>query len=107
VGSGYSSLNLLSRLRPDYIKLDRELMQGIHDDNYKATITQKLLETAQELGILSIAEGVETEAEYTWLREHGADYAQGYYFARPASPPPLFDQQVTAPQLAVAPLARV
>ena len=70
-------------------------------------IAQKLLETAQELGITSIAEGVETEAEYCWLREHGANYVQGYYFARPASPPPLFEQQVTVPQLAAAPLARV
>ena len=89
VGSGYSSLNLLGLLRPDYIKLDRELTTNVHADPYKATIARKLLETAQELGLKTIVEGVELQEEYAWARDHGADYAQGYFFARPGSPPPL------------------
>jgi EAL domain-containing protein (putative c-di-GMP-specific phosphodiesterase class I) len=91
VGSGYSSLNMISRLRPDFMKLDRELVSGLHRDNYKAMIAKKLLETAQELGIHSIAEGVEEEEEFQWLCENGTDFVQGYFIARPASPPPLLE----------------
>jgi EAL domain-containing protein (putative c-di-GMP-specific phosphodiesterase class I) len=89
LGSGYSSLNLLGQLRPDYVKLDRELMRDVHCDPYKSLIAQKLLETAQALNISTIAEGVECEEQCQWLSERGADFAQGFHFARPASPPPL------------------
>ena len=89
VGAGYSSLNLLARLRPDYIKLDRDLITDIHQEPVKATIAHKLLETAHELGMATVAEGIEQKEEYQWLCEHGADYVQGYLFARPASPPPI------------------
>lgn len=89
IGSGYSSLTLLSELRPDYMKLDMQLIRNIDHDAYKALITSKLLETAQGLGITTIAEGVETAAEYAWLAQHGADLIQGYYIAKPAAPPPL------------------
>lgn len=88
VGSGYSSLNMLSALRPDFLKLDRELVSGVHADPYKATIAAKLLETAQDLDLKTIAEGIEEEADHAWLREHGADYIQGYLFARPSAEPP-------------------
>lgn len=88
IGSGYSSLNMLHRLRPDYIKLDMELIRDVHKDAYKAVIAGKLLETARALGIQTVAEGIETAEEYQWCVQHGADYGQGYYFARPASPPP-------------------
>jgi EAL domain-containing protein (putative c-di-GMP-specific phosphodiesterase class I) len=84
MGAGYASLGLLHALRPDYIKIDRSLVQS----PYKATIAARLLETASELGLPSIAEGVETEAEWRWLRDHGATYQQGYLFARPTTPPP-------------------
>lgn len=89
VGSGYSGLNMLSQLRPDFIKLDRELISNVHEDSYKATIARKMLEAARELGIESIAEGIERDEEFHWLQTHGADYVQGYYFARPAAEPPM------------------
>jgi len=88
MGAGYSTLNLLSRLHPDFIKLDREIVRDIGADPYKAEIATKLLELAAVLNIDVIAEGVETETEWQWLRQHGARYVQGYLFARPASPPP-------------------
>lgn len=87
LGSGYSSLNLLGALQPDYVKLDMGLVRGVHADPYKALIAAKLLTLARALGISSIAEGVETEEEYRWLVENGADFVQGYYVARPANPP--------------------
>ena len=89
LGAGYSSLNLLVELKPDYVKLDRDLITNVADNPYKAVIAAKLFETAIGLGVQSIAEGVETEAEFTWLQEQGATYAQGYYFARPAAEPPI------------------
>ena len=87
LGAGYASLHLLQRLRPDFVKLDRDLVSGVDCDPFKALILQKLLETAQGLGIATVAEGVETREEWMWLRGHGAEYAQGFYFARPALMP--------------------
>jgi diguanylate cyclase (GGDEF)-like protein len=95
-GSGYSSLNLLHQLRPDFIKLDMELIRDVHQDLYKASITEKILEIAQKLKIQTVAEGIECIQELNWLRERGATYAQGYLIAKPTAAPviatPNFDQ---------------
>jgi diguanylate cyclase (GGDEF)-like protein len=88
LGAGYGSLNLLSSLKPDFVKFDRELIQGVDGDPYKQKVFTKLVEMARDLGIHTIAEGIETEGEYRWLAEQGVEYLQGYFFARPASPPP-------------------
>ncbi len=88
VGAGYSSLAVLLELRPDYIKIDRELIQGVDADADKAVVVRKLIETAQHLNIQTVAEGIETAAEAEWARAHGVDFLQGYFFARPAVPPP-------------------
>lgn len=90
-GAGYSSVTLLHRLRPEFVKLDRELVSGIHEDRYKAAIVDRLLDLCRSLGILTVAEGIETEAEHRWFVDHGADLAQGFLFAKPAplSPTPL------------------
>lgn len=85
-GSGYSSLNLIHQLRPDFIKLDMELIRNVHQDPYKAIITQMILELAQNLEIKTIAEGIESEEELHWLRTHGADFVQGYLIAKPVAP---------------------
>ncbi|RYG62974.1 EAL domain-containing protein, partial [bacterium] len=92
LGAGYASLQLLAQLRPDYVKLDRELMTGVDTDPFKALIAQKLLETARALGVVTVAEGVESKGQWEWLRAHGGDFAQGYYFARPSSPPPVMSK---------------
>jgi EAL domain-containing protein (putative c-di-GMP-specific phosphodiesterase class I) len=86
-GSGYSSLNLLHQLRPDFLKLDIELIRGVHADPYKALIARKIIETARELGLQTVAEGIETPEELVWVQEHGADFVQGYLLGRPASVP--------------------
>lgn len=92
LGSGYSSLNMLASLRPDFVKLDRELIQDVHSNDYKATIAANLIDTACRLGVQVIAEGVETAEEYRWLVQNGAHYVQGYYFAKPALPPPVISE---------------
>lgn len=85
LGSGYSSLNLLHQLRPDFIKLDMELIRDVHQDLYKASITEKLLEITQKLNIQTVAEGIECIEELNWLRERGANLAQGYLIAKPSA----------------------
>ncbi|MCF2147530.1 EAL domain-containing protein [Desmonostoc muscorum LEGE 12446] len=87
LGSGYSSLNLLHQLRPDFIKLDMQLIRDVHQDLYKASITEKLLEITQKLNIQTVAEGIECIEELNWLRERGATFAQGYLIARPTAVP--------------------
>jgi len=89
LGCGYNSLSLLPQLRPEYIKLNIDLIRGIDKDPYRGSLVAKLLELVKSLGIKTIAEGIETKSEWRWALQHGADYAQGYLFARPASPPPL------------------
>lgn len=88
LGSGFASLNLLTQLRPDFVKFDRELVRNIDADPYKQKVVAKLIEMAQELDIATIAEGIERRDEWIWLRETGIQYVQGYLFARPAVPPP-------------------
>jgi EAL domain-containing protein (putative c-di-GMP-specific phosphodiesterase class I) len=86
VGAGYSSLNLLHQLRPDFVKLDMDLIRGVDTDPYKALIAQKIIEIANALFIETIAEGVETPEELAWVQRHGATYAQGFGIARPGVP---------------------
>lgn len=88
LGAGYASLNLLAQLRPDFVKFDRQLIQAVHQDEYQQKVVRKLIEMAQDLGIRTIAEGIEQRQEWEWMRDAGVDYVQGYLFARPACPPP-------------------
>lgn len=89
LGTGYNSLQLMSHVRPDFIKLDMELIRNVDRDAYKSCVAGKILELARELDVYTVVEGVETRAEWEWSKEHGADFAQGYLFARPAADPPL------------------
>jgi EAL domain-containing protein (putative c-di-GMP-specific phosphodiesterase class I) len=83
LGAGWSTLNLVHRLRPDFIKLDRELIREVHEDRVKDLIASKLLEIGHGLGIQTIVEGVESPQELQWARDRGADFAQGFLIARP------------------------
>ena len=103
IGSGYSSLNMLHQLRPDYLKLDIELIRGVDRDPYKALIAEKILEIATRLNIRTIAEGVERPEELEWVRARGATYAQGYLIARPAAEPHLVVEPRTSGPLAALP----
>jgi EAL domain-containing protein (putative c-di-GMP-specific phosphodiesterase class I) len=89
LGAGYSSLNLLAELKPDFIKLDIGLVRNVHRDYFKSRVAAKLLELARELGVATVVEGVETEGQWRWAVEHGSNYAQGYLFARPGQVPPV------------------
>lgn len=89
VGAGYNSLSRLADIKPDFVKIDIELIRGAHEDPFKGCVTRKLIELSKELGCKTVAEGIETHDEWRWARDEGADYAQGFFFARPAAIPPL------------------
>jgi EAL domain-containing protein (putative c-di-GMP-specific phosphodiesterase class I) len=82
-GSGSQSTNLLCKLRPDFIKLDMHLIRNVDRDPARARLAVELVDLAQMLGAATVAEGVETEGEWRWIKEHGVDYAQGFLFGRP------------------------
>ncbi len=85
IGAGYNSLTRLADIQPDFVKIDMDLIRGVNHDPFKSCITSKLLELSRELNISTIVEGVETANEWQWAQEHGADYAQGFYFAKPSA----------------------
>ncbi|MCU6710467.1 EAL domain-containing protein [Paenibacillus sp. J5C_2022] len=83
VGAGYSSLQSIVELRPDYLKVDRSIIHNVHEDEMKRHILQTLQDIACKMGVSVIAEGIEQEAELQLLREVGVHYAQGYLLGRP------------------------
>ena len=87
LGAGHSSLSYLRLLRPDVVKLDRQLVSGIDGDNARQRLLSALLDYAHELDIKVVAEGIETEAELATVRDLGADLGQGWYLGRPAAAP--------------------
>jgi diguanylate cyclase (GGDEF)-like protein/PAS domain S-box-containing protein len=82
-GTGYSSLGYISRLRPDELKIDKSLVSDVDSDPQRAGVVTAALAMARSLNLEVVSEGVETEAELAFLREHGCDMAQGFLYARP------------------------
>jgi EAL domain-containing protein (putative c-di-GMP-specific phosphodiesterase class I) len=82
-GTGFSALGQLRHFPIDMLKVDRSFVNGIEDDPRDAAITANLIDLAHTLGVIAIAEGIETEAQLEKLREMGCDHAQGYLFGRP------------------------
>jgi predicted signal transduction protein with EAL and GGDEF domain len=82
-GTGYSSLRYLSAMPLDTVKIDRSFVSGLPWSAEKASIAAAILSLGQALELIVVAEGVETEAQALWLREHGCPIAQGYLFGRP------------------------
>lgn len=87
VGEGYSSLNMLIKLRPNIIKVDRNIIQDIHKDELKQSTYRALYTLAKENGIKVLAEGVESCFELETIESIGVDFLQGYYFGRPNAEP--------------------
>jgi EAL domain-containing protein (putative c-di-GMP-specific phosphodiesterase class I) len=84
-GSGYASLRHIHQLAPDIIKLDITLTRDVDTDETKGAIAAAFTTFASKMGILVVAEGVQTRAELEMLREMGVQYGQGYFLRRPAT----------------------
>ena len=82
-GTGYSSLNFLKRLPLDQFKIDQSFVQGLPDVVGDVAIIRMILALSAPLELLVVAEGVETEAQFEFLRAHGCHKFQGYLFGRP------------------------
>jgi EAL domain-containing protein (putative c-di-GMP-specific phosphodiesterase class I) len=84
-GTGYSSLSYLKRLPLDQLKIDRSFVTPVADDPSAAAIVASVVSLGHALGLLVVAEGVETPAQLATLRDLGCDLAQGFYLSRPAA----------------------
>ncbi len=85
VGAGYSGLNLISDLKPNYIKLDMRLIRNVDTDYIKSAMVRSMVEFSNISSARIIAEGVETFEELEALIHLGVHYAQGFFIQRPAS----------------------
>ncbi|MDR7079040.1 EAL domain-containing protein (putative c-di-GMP-specific phosphodiesterase class I) [Neobacillus niacini] len=83
-GAGYSSLNTISEIMPDIIKIDRSVIENIDKNSVKESMLKGLLLVAKEAGSLVVAEGIENQEEASVLTRNNVDLAQGNFYARPA-----------------------
>lgn len=84
-GTGYSSLNYLLRLPIQRLKVDRSFVMNVEHDEKARTISGLIVSMANNLGILTIAEGIETEGQLEFIRNLGCKDAQGFYYSKPLS----------------------
>ncbi len=86
-GTGYSSLQYLGRLPLDVIKIDRSFAAGLPGDKAAAGVIGAVTGLARSLRARTVAEGIETAAQYASVVAHGCDEGQGFLFARPLEAP--------------------
>ncbi|MDC7231932.1 MAG: EAL domain-containing protein [Spirochaetales bacterium] len=83
VGSGYSNFERIVQIKPDIIKIDRNLVKDISEEFYKREVCRSLINLSHSIGALSLAEGVETLEEALVCQNLGVDILQGFYFSKP------------------------
>lgn len=82
-GTGYSSIDYLQQFTVDYFKIDQKFVRSIVTDASSRTLIMTLIHLAKNLGIRVIAEGVETEKQFAFLKQYGCHEVQGFYICRP------------------------
>lgn len=96
VGKGYSSLQQVIELRPQYIKIDMSLVRDIDKDPFKQALMEAIVKFAAISNAHLVAEGIETMGELSTLIRMGVDFGQGYLLARPAAPKPALNDNMYA-----------
>jgi EAL domain-containing protein (putative c-di-GMP-specific phosphodiesterase class I) len=84
-GAGYAGLALLAELQPDILKIDMALVRNIDQSAIKRTIVASVVALTREIGIVPLAEGIETIGELDVIRSLGIDLCQGYLLGRPST----------------------
>lgn len=92
-GSGYSSLNVLTKLPLDVLKLDKEFLKDFETDSDGKIIIPSIIDMAKKLQLSVVCEGVETKQQVEFLRQVDCDLVQGYYYSRPV-PKAVFTQML-------------
>ena len=92
-GAGYSSLNMLSSLPIDTLKMDMKFIRNVEKDAGSFCMIELVLDIAKYLGVPVVAEGVETEEQMKLLKDAGCELVQGYYFSKPL-PPEEFEELI-------------
>ncbi|HXD35533.1 MAG TPA: EAL domain-containing protein, partial [Rhodanobacter sp.] len=85
-GTGYSSMAYLKLPAVTYLKIDRSFVTGLPGDANDAAITEAMLAMSRSLGLITIAEGIETEAQHEFLLRSGCTEGQGYLYSYPLAP---------------------
>jgi EAL domain-containing protein (putative c-di-GMP-specific phosphodiesterase class I) len=88
LGAGYAGLTSFTLLEPEIVKLDMSLIRDVHQNSTKQKVVRSMTALAKDMGMIVVAEGVESQAERDCLIDLGCDYLQGYLFARPGPPFP-------------------
>jgi EAL domain-containing protein (putative c-di-GMP-specific phosphodiesterase class I) len=94
VGSGFSTVDVLSELKPDFVKIDRGLVDRCDEDEAKQRKITEILRTADSYGAVVLAEGMERKEEWQFCKDLGVDLAQGYLLGKPA-PKRMDPEQIT------------
>ncbi len=90
-GTGYSSLSYLTRYTVDWIKIDQSFVHDLPHGKNAAVLTTAIISIAHSLGMMVIAEGIETREQYDYLLARGCDLGQGFLFSQPMSKDKLID----------------
>jgi len=93
-GAGFSCLQSIAELRPDFIKIDMSLVRGIHNNRVKRALLETFTTFAEKISCSIIAEGIEEEEELNTLASMGVHYGQGFFIGRPAYPKALISDVV-------------
>jgi diguanylate cyclase (GGDEF)-like protein len=96
-GTGYSSMSLMKQFPIDTLKIDRSFVRNLPDDCEDQAIAQAIISMGKALGMTTVAEGVETTEQATFLRDRGCDEMQGFLFSKPVPPekvPGLLEQRL-------------
>lgn len=83
VGSGFNNTKTIRKLKPDFIKIDQSIIRDIHMNDVNQQKLLEYLTLAKRSNIVTLAEGIETQEEYDYVKSQGIDLGQGYYLGRP------------------------